>query len=167
MRFFQTLQAAVRPDSLQDLRARAQATTSDFARNVGGSARQLAEQVVEPERIDAAMQGARGVGAFLQEREDAVWGQVADVATAATGRAVDPADVKRTGRLIVAGMVCAELVSGLTEGVAWEGGELVGADAGASASAAPAGEVPTVLYDGMGNMDGTTTITDGGVAYDS
>lgn len=27
-------------------------------------------------------------------------------------------------------------------------------------------EVPTITYDGMGNMDGTVTITDGGMSYD-
>jgi len=27
-------------------------------------------------------------------------------------------------------------------------------------------ELPTIIYDGMGNMDGTVTITDGGMSYD-
>ena len=27
-------------------------------------------------------------------------------------------------------------------------------------------EIPTITYDGMGNMDGTVTITDGGMSYD-
>lgn len=51
-------------------------------------------------------------------------------------------------------------------------GLIHGVDASGSASASSGGsssggvETPTITYDGMGNMDGTTTFSDGGMSYD-
>ena len=82
---------------------------------------------------------------------------------------VSPTVIRRTGRVVLGTVIAAgvgECLAGLGEG--FDGGaEIVEADAGAAEAATGSSECPPIVYDGMGNMDGTVTITDGGMSYDS
>lgn len=129
------------------------------------SAREAAEQWVEPEVLDAAEARLRAASEANGAREREVCATVADSITRATGVEVSPDLVARTGRAILGAAIAAEVSAtfsgdGAVGGA--EGSMVDGAGGGGSGA-----ECPTLSYDGMGNMDGTVTVTDGGVATDT
>lgn len=164
-----TVKAVAGP--VRQAEARAEAALSSLADDARTKARAVAETFVEPATVDAALERAQQAASTLQAREEEACSHIAQSLSARTGIDVSADTVKRTGRALLTAVVAveaAELLGGLTgaEGVDVAGG----GEAEAVASTESLGsstEVPPVIYDGMGNMDGTVTITDGGVAIDS
>ncbi|MEN0062295.1 MAG: hypothetical protein AAGA48_09090 [Myxococcota bacterium] len=158
----ETLQAVVKP--VRDLEAKASGAVEATARKAMTSARDLAENFIEPEVLDDLEARARRTNAALAKQEEAFAERVADAVQRQTGLNVDAGDVLHVGRAVVASVV----VAGVAEAVVDTGSAPV--ELGGTESFSPSAEgtaAPTILYDGMGNMDGTSTITDGGVSIDT
>lgn len=141
---------------------RAVASLEDVRRAAGTSARDVAEHLVEADTVDATLDAVREAAQQLETQEDAMWSHVARVASSWTGHTFHADQVKRTGRVVIASVVCAEVLA-MTEGE--HQGVHHGPGSGTSAPS-DAVELPAITYDGMGNMDGTTTFSDGGMSYD-
>jgi len=129
----------------------------------------LSPAALDSETLDAALEQLRGVSKTLTRAELRTAERVSQALETHVGVDVSPKVLLTTGRVVLGTVIAAgvgECLAGVGEG--FEGGaEIVEADAGAAEAATASAECPAILYDGMGNMDGTVTNTDGGMAYDS
>ncbi|MEM6930786.1 MAG: hypothetical protein AAF602_27880 [Myxococcota bacterium] len=164
----ETLQAAIEP--VRGLEARASAAVESTARSVAASTRELAETFVEPEVLDAFEERVRATGEAFAERERAAAERMADSLSRQTGLDVSTEDVLQVGRAVAATVIAGGVAEAMVDVGAVDVGAVdvgaSGAEGVTSGEGAPLAGEPTILYDGMGNMDGTTTVTDGGVAMD-
>ncbi|MEO0605980.1 MAG: hypothetical protein AAF211_31415 [Myxococcota bacterium] len=159
----ETLQAAIEP--VRGLEARASAAVESTARSVVASTRELAETFVEPEVLDALEERVRASGEAFAERERAAAERMADALSRQTGLDVSTEDVLQVGRAVAATVIVGGVAEAMVDGGAVDVGAS-GVEGVSGGEVPPSAGEPTILYDGMGNMDGTTTITDGGVAMD-